>query len=216
MIGGSRRSNRRRKPRVDDCSGKCPRISKGCPLKEEEDGSVGNYFNSFPLSSVETTTAADGQRTLTVDSGDEQCEVFLYSDELREGFAAIDMTGTYPCVYTNLEFLCKPSCVFPVPVTTSYVAYRLSDINRAAPDLVQSKPYGLCVFVAYNTDENRGSGDEDFTTTAIAYYPRMLAQLAEGKNPKFCDTALLSILKKKGVDYRPTGLMSDYDAGGSR
>ena len=43
----------------------------------------------------------------------------------------------------------------------------------------------------------------------MAYYPRMLAQLAEGKNPKFCDTALLSILKKNGVDYRPTGLMSD-------
>ena len=37
----------------------------------------------------------------------------------------------------------------------------------------------------------------------------MLAQLAEGNNPKFCDTALLSILKNNGVDYRPTGLMSD-------
>ncbi len=32
-----RRSNRRRKPTVDDYSGECPRLSKGCPLKEEED-----------------------------------------------------------------------------------------------------------------------------------------------------------------------------------
>ena len=50
---------------------------------------------------------------------------------------------------------------------------------------------------------------DNFNATAIAYYPRMLAQLAEGNNPKFCDTALLSILKNNGVDYRPTGLMSD-------
>ena len=120
-----------------------------------------------------------------------------------------------PLFFTTLEHLCECSQqgqkprVLPVPVTTAYNAKRLSKINKAAPHLVQSNPYGLCVFVAYNTDEKRVSGDEDFITTAIAYYPRMLAQLAEGKNPKFCDTALLSILKKNGVDYRPTGLMSD-------
>ena len=91
------------------------------------------------------------------------------------------------------------------------MAKRLNEINKAAPDLVESNPYGLCVFVSYIADEKRGVGgrDQDLNITSIAYYPRMLAQLAEGKNPKFCDTALLSILKNNGVDYRPTGLMSD-------
>ena len=69
---------------------------------------------------------------------------------------------------------------------------------------MQSNPYGLCVFVSYNTDEKHGSGERGFITTPIAYCPQLLAQLAFGKYPKYCDTALLSILKKNEVDYRPT------------
>ena len=172
-------------------------------MKECEGCSVENHF---PLTSVETKIADDWQRICTVDS-----------DEQREGFTTKPMKGRHPLLYTKLEYLCEFSQhgrqprVLPVPVTTCYVANRLKEINQAAPDLVQSNPYGLCVFVSYNIDDERGFGerDYDFNTTSIAYYPQMLAHLAEGKNPKFCDTALLSILKKNGVDYRPTGLMSD-------